>query len=301
MDYLMTVDVESYSFETNSYDYTFIPPKVTGEALPPLLELFRKNGITATFFFTARFAQISPKALEVVLDAGHEIGSHGYSHEKKHGFDILSYKQQLSELKKSKKILEDIAGEVLSFRSPSLRINNYTILALEDAGFLVDSSVSSQRFDGPMSFGFKNKINWFKAPRKPYTPSREDPFKKGDSSILELPVSALLIPYIGTFMRIFPGIFHILEQILFFESKKTGKPMVFLTHPQENMCAEIDSTSRRSENFIEYLMGDLIRHRLKMKNLGEKDLQLIKKSINAAKSKNFRFLSVKKFHRNYNG
>ena len=49
-----------------------------------------------------------------------------------------------------------------------LRINEDTVRALEEAGFKTDSSVSSQRFDGPFTFGAKRKLKWLYAPGKPY-------------------------------------------------------------------------------------------------------------------------------------
>ena len=57
--------------------------------------------------------------------------------------------------------------------------------------------------------------------------------KSGSSNILEIPISAALFPFIGTAMRISPFITMILQKYLYRESKKTGKPVVFLFHPNE--------------------------------------------------------------------
>ena len=136
--------------------------------------------------------------------------------------------EQLNELKKAKAAIEGVAGKIVSFRAPALRINEDTVRALEETGFRTDSSVCSQRFDGPFTFGSKRKLKWLFAPRRPYMLSYDSVVKPGDSEILEIPVSAFLFPYIGTMMRVSPLITRILRKYLYHESKNTGKPVVFL-------------------------------------------------------------------------
>ena len=46
-----------------------------------ILRVLKKNNITATFFFTADAAQKNPEVVEMVRDAGHEIGCHTLFHE----------------------------------------------------------------------------------------------------------------------------------------------------------------------------------------------------------------------------
>jgi len=65
-------------------------------------------------------------------------------------------------------LIESIAGKIESFRAPVLRLNGDTVKALEENGFTSDSSICSQRFDGPFTFGSKKKLKWLFAPRKPY-------------------------------------------------------------------------------------------------------------------------------------
>lgn len=84
----------------------------------------------------------------MILPYGHEVGSHGLSHNKEDGFDVLSLDEQIKHLKESKKILEDISGEeVISFWPPALRTNKYIAKALIESGYRIDISVASQRFD----------------------------------------------------------------------------------------------------------------------------------------------------------
>jgi len=266
--------------------------------LPRLLDLYARHDIKCTFYFTGMFAEQSPESVELVKEHGHEIGCHGYDHSPEKAFDLLSYDEQLKELRKAKTAIEGVAGRVESFRAPMLRINEDTVRALEEAGFKTDSSVASQRFDGPLTFGAKRKLKWLYAPRKPYMISYDSVVKSGSSNILEIPISAAIFPFIGTTMRISPFITKILQKYLYHESKKTGKPVVFLFHPNE--CLDIGNeivTTRRTSNPVEYLFADVVRHKLKLKNLGQASLKLLDEVITSAKEFGFEFVSAGEYKR----
>ena len=163
----MTIDVESFSIPLNRCD-SETGKKVYEVGLPLLLDLFAKYDIKGTFYFTGEMAEAFPEAIELVKAWGHEIGCHGYDHSPERAFDVLGYDEQIAELMRAKKVIEKVAGKIESFRAPALRINEDTIRALEETGFTSDSSVCSQRFDGPFTFGSKRKLKWLFAPRKPY-------------------------------------------------------------------------------------------------------------------------------------
>jgi hypothetical protein len=61
--------------------------------------------------------------------------------------------------------------------------------------------------------------------------SHDSVVKSGASNILEIPISAALIPFIGTTMRISSLMTKIVQKYLYRESKRTDKPIVFLFHP----------------------------------------------------------------------
>ncbi len=46
-----------------------------------LLKMFKKFGLTTTWFVPGHSAETFPESMKAVVDAGHEIGIHGYSHE----------------------------------------------------------------------------------------------------------------------------------------------------------------------------------------------------------------------------
>lgn len=294
---LFTNDVESTSIWLNTLrDET--GNKVKDYGLPLLLDLYDKYSFRTTFYITGHIAKKYPKIVYMISDRGHEIGSHGLSHRKEHGFDVLSFKDQVFHLGESKNILENIAGsEVISFRSPALRMSDYTVRALMETGYKIDSSVASQRFDLFLSFGGIQKLKWLGAPRLPYRASKESIYRKGDSGIIEVPLSAMLFPYVGTTLRVFPLITNILKHLIHLETSLSGKPVVFDIHPNE-FIDEFDqkrAVNSRSENFVEYLLQDLIRSKLKIRNLGPDAVPLYEKQIKFFQGKGYRFLPIREY------
>ena len=300
MYFIMTSDVEHHSIGLNREDKS-IPKQVYDVGLPRLLNLLSKYDAPTTFYFTGMFAEDSPESVELVAENNHEIGCHAYDHSPLRGFDILNLEEQINELNKAKKAFRNAGEKVTSFRAPALRINNHTVKALEKTNFKTDSSVASQRFDGPMSFGSKQKLKWMSAPRKPYYMSYESSVKIGNSNILEVPLSAFILPYIGTMMRISPTTTRFIEKFIFNEAEKTEKPVVFLFHPNE--CLDYNANfhiNRRSSNYIEFIFADIIRHKLKMKNLGQNSIYLLEQILQNAKKEGFEFITMEEYRKIHN-
>ena len=297
---LLTNDVETTSIWHNSLrDDT--GKKVLLEGMPILLDLYEKYNIKTTFFFTGYIAKLYPEIVKMILPYGHEVASHGMSHVRSDGFDIMSLNKQIKHLKESKDILENISGqEVISFRAPALRVNNNTAIALEKSGYLIDSSIASQRFDMFMSFGSFKKLNWLFCPRKPYQTSRKSLFKKGNGKIIEVPLSALILPYLGTTMRIFPKITSIQRSILNIESMITKKPIVFDIHPNEfiDESSEKREYERRVDNFLISFIQDNIRSKLKTKNLGLNGFKIYSNQVEYFIKKNYKFDTIKNYINN---
>ncbi len=295
---LITNDVETTSIlnhklrdKTGEY--------VLNQGMPRLLDLYDKYEVKATFFFTGHIAKLYPQIVKMAYERGHEVGSHGLTHEVSQAFDVLSPEEQLSHLVQSKHILEDIIGdEIVSFRAPAARVDKKFPMILSEAGFKVDSSVSSQRLDMMFSFGALKKLNWLTAPRKAYFTKVDNIFRKGDSQILEVPISAMVFPYIGTFMRIAPFLNRMTKQVLYWETLCNGRQFVFLTHPNEFIDEERETNEieRRANNYISYLLGDVIRHKMKVKNLGEKALPIYQRELAFFQEKKFEFLTCKDFY-----
>jgi hypothetical protein len=75
---------------------------------------------------------------------------------------------------------------------------------------------------------------------------------------------------------------------------------VFLFHPNE--CLDANSSaipSRRGNNAIKHLFADVIRHELKIHNLGMRAVKLIEGVIKRAKEKDFEFVTVDEYRKTY--
>ena len=273
---------------------------VLEQGMPRLLDLYYKYDVKATFFFTGYIAKLYPEVVRMILKDGHEVASHGLTHDSKQAFDVLDLKTQISHLKESKNILEDISGhEVISFRAPAARVSKEIVIALKESGYKIDSSVSSQRIDMFLSFGSIKKLHWLTTPRSPYFTSNSSIFKKGDSEILEIPISAAGLPYIGTFMRISPVLNRFTRNILHLETKMNNRPFNFLTHPNEFIDEERvnKKIQRRGNNLFSYLLGDVLRHRLKTKNLGQKALPIFERELQFFREKGYHFVTCKDIYK----
>jgi peptidoglycan-N-acetylglucosamine deacetylase len=296
---LITNDVETTSIlnhklRDKTADY------LVGQGMPRLLDVYDRYSVRATFFFTGHVARLKPELVKTAQARGHEIGSHGMTHDAGQSFDVLPLGTQIRHLQQSKKILEDISGrEVVSFRAPAARIGPNLTAALEHAGYRIDSSVASQRLDMMFSFGSLKKLNWLVSPRHPYFASETNIFKKGESSILEIPISAFGIPYIGTALRIAPVPTRIVRWLLYSEAVMSGRPINFLTHPNEFIDEDLEDgkIERRGSRLPAYLLGDLIRHKLKTINLGRKGLPLLHRELSFFREKQFVFQTCKDYYR----
>jgi hypothetical protein len=58
-------------------------------------------------------------------------------------------------------------------------------------------------------------------------------------------------------------------------------------------------TTRRGKNTFEYLFADVLRQKMKLKNLGMVSLKLLENSLKKAKNEDFDFISVSDYRRLY--
>ena len=86
------------------------PPMLTStrgmeEGLPKLLDLFKKEGVKATFFVTGMMAEQYPDLIHRIPKEGHELGCHGYTHAR---FDRMEYEEARIALKQAGKVLRTV-------------------------------------------------------------------------------------------------------------------------------------------------------------------------------------------------
>ncbi len=202
-------------------------------ALSMALDLCEKFSIRSTFFITAHFAHEYTEVFRRMKTMGHEIGCHGLMHTDEEEYNRMPEAMQRTYIEDATNELEAAVGQaVRSFRSPRVKISATTLRLLTERGYSADSTVCSQRVDLVSS----NLINpgWLVAPRRPYHPHQTDPYRRGNLSIWEVPVSALVIPFISGSLNVFGVRFmKPFFRLLLAESRRTTKPIVYLAHPPE--------------------------------------------------------------------
>jgi hypothetical protein len=112
---------------------------------------------------------------------------------------------------------------------------------LEELGYEADLSMNSQRL-GLFSSDVLN-LTWMIAPRRPYHPDLQRPWRRGVSKLWEIPLSCLLLPFmVNTGLVLGSSFMKSFFRALRLEAGYIGKPIVYMTHP-EDVCP--DRPSRR--------------------------------------------------------
>jgi polysaccharide deacetylase family protein (PEP-CTERM system associated) len=224
----MTVDVEDY-FHVSAFESS-VPrsqwPSLESRVVrntTRLLELFERANVRATFFVLGWVAERYPALVKNIVDAGHELASHGYAHR-------LIYDQSPAEfrddLRRSRAALSAATdAPVYGYRAPSFSITPRSLWAFDvirEEGFLYDASVFPIRHD---RYGLPS------APRHIHTLERES------GTLLECPGSTVRVAGVnlpvagGGYFRLLPyawsrwGIARL--------NRREGRPAIFYLHPWE--------------------------------------------------------------------
>jgi polysaccharide deacetylase family protein (PEP-CTERM system associated) len=189
-----------------------------------LLRLLDERGIHATFFVLGWIAQHHSGLVRRIANAGHEIASHGFSHE-------LIYTQSPGEFRdetrRSKELLEDLTGgAVVGYRAASFSITRRSLWALDillDLGFQYDSSIFPIHHD---RYGIPGASP---APGPVTAPSGrtlvEFPMAAASFGGAKIPVSG------GGYFRLLP--YWVTRAGLRQVNERHGRPFVFYLHPWE--------------------------------------------------------------------
>ena len=233
----LSVDVEDWfqvgAFETviDRSDWDGLALRVEDNVLR-LLDLFAEAGVNATFFTLGWVAERRPAMMQRIVQAGHEIASHGYDHARVFTFDRARF---ADDIRKARTILEQAAGVgVTGYRAPSFSIDGRTpwaYLELAEQGYAYSSSVAPVVHD---------HYGWPDAPRFAFRPLAGSP-------LVEIPVTTAMLGRRrlaaggGGFFRVLPYAFSswAIRQV----NRRDGRPAVFYFHPWE-----IDPGQPRVEN-----------------------------------------------------
>lgn len=187
-----------------------------------LLEILDAADVKATFFVLGYVAEHHPSLVKRIESAGHEIGTHGYSH-------TLIYQQEpdtfRNEMSRAVGFLGDLTGKpVLGHRAPFFSITKDSLWALEILGTL------GIKYDSSIFPVLNYRYGIADSPRFPYQ------IESGGFKFTEFPVSTLKFGKItlpiagGAYFRIYP--YPVTRQFLKAANRK-GKPFNFYLHPWE--------------------------------------------------------------------
>ena len=226
----MTVDVEDY-FHVSAFENTIdkskwhdLPLRVEHNT-HRLLNLFEQHNVKSTFFTLGWVAKRCPNLIKAIVDQGHELASHGYSHQRA---TEMSQQDFFSDVEQSKKILEDLSGkEVIGYRAPSFSINDtntWVYDVLLELGFKYSSSTY------PISHDLYGVPAW---PRFVYQREESTPTQK----LLEIPIPTLRKNDINTgiggggYFRLYP--YWLSKRRIDKFHQQEQKPYSFYFHPWE--------------------------------------------------------------------
>ena len=149
----LTIDVEDY-FQVSAFapyirrsEWETMPCRVE-QNIDRILELLSETDVKATFFTLGWIAERYPELVRRVTQSGHELASHGFSHQRatEQGRDEF-----LADIRLAKAILEDISGQAVGgYRAPSFSVgpsNPWASDCIGEAGYRYSSSVYPIRHD----------------------------------------------------------------------------------------------------------------------------------------------------------
>lgn len=109
-----------------------------------MLSIFERHAIPATFFVPGYDAEQNPQLVKAIVAAGHEVGAHGYLHER---WEVPPDEEERL-LRHSHQVLTDLTGTPpLGWRSPGGMKSTVTMQVLRSLGYIYDSS--DKDFDRP--------------------------------------------------------------------------------------------------------------------------------------------------------
>lgn len=113
------------------------------DQLNTVLGLLKKTNNKATFFTVALLARKHPEAIKRIIDEGHELALHSYSHKM---ITEQSEEEFENSVKDSLDIFSSVSNQkIVGFRAPCWSVNNenktFVVNTLKKYGFLYDSSI----------------------------------------------------------------------------------------------------------------------------------------------------------------
>jgi polysaccharide deacetylase family protein (PEP-CTERM system associated) len=221
----LSVDVEDWfqvgAFETTiaRADWDKLDRRVEANT-DRVLELFARADVKATFFTLGWVAERHPALIRRIAEAGHEVASHGWDHQRVFTLTPDAFRTDLAAARIA---LEDAAGvAVTGYRAPSFSIDRRTPWAhsvLAEAGYRYSSSIAPLRHD---------HYGWPDAPRRAFRPVE-------GVELIEIPITIARVG--GREITTGGGFFRLLPNAVTDRAIRAANadetPAVFYFHPWE--------------------------------------------------------------------
>ena len=138
-------------------------------AVPRILRLLAKRGIPSTFFIPGHTIETYPDICRMIVDAGCEVGIHGYAHEMN---ALQTEDQERAAMSRSIDLVETLTGErPAGYRAPAGDLTAQSIALLIEHGLRYDSSLMGHDYqpyrvrsgdrlpeDGPAQWGPESEL-----------------------------------------------------------------------------------------------------------------------------------------------
>jgi polysaccharide deacetylase family protein (PEP-CTERM system associated) len=222
----LSVDIEDW-FQVGAFEKVI--PRETWDGLEQRVErnadavlaLFEEVGVKGSFFTLGWVAERYPALIRRIAEAGHEVASHGWDHQRVFTMTPAVFR---ADLERARIAIEDACGQSpLGYRAPSFSIDARTPWAhrvLAEEGYAYSSSVAPIRHD---------HYGWPESPRFAWRPLE-------GSALIELPVTTVelagrrMAAGGGGFFRLLPYAF---SDWAIRRANRSERPAVFYFHPWE--------------------------------------------------------------------
>jgi polysaccharide deacetylase family protein (PEP-CTERM system associated) len=246
----LTIDLEEWyhpeAIRTSGKRIDRVPQ--ANEATTPILDLLKEYAVKATFFTVGELAAEHPKLIERILNEGHELAFHGWSHDPLWIMSRETFSMEVSRFLAWRDATFP-GVSVQGFRAPTFSLDQQTVWAipvLREYGFTYDSSVFPART--PL-YGVHD------APRHAYCINPDDPAAEASEGLLEVPMSVYNLGVTrigftgGLYLRALP--WTVVRQMVNSTNKK-GRPAVFYVHPWETFAGTPRVKLSRWGRFVLY-------------------------------------------------
>jgi len=133
------------------------------EFTPKILHLLNKYNAKATFFCVGKHIEDQPELFKNIIDQGHTVGNHTYSHATNFGF--LKTTKVISELQKTNDIVNNLTGLSMNFYRPAFGVTNprikkaIKIIGLQSIGWNIRSLDTTSRSSEKILLRITKKIS----------------------------------------------------------------------------------------------------------------------------------------------